>query len=84
MSEVPLYHPGYLNSTPQTLQVEQPRANGYDASYAGKRDRWNGYDPSTYLRVMSPPTPYRGTSLIRESASLGLYSRTMPRAVWWS
>ena len=28
--------------------------------------------------------PYRGTSLIRNSAPLGPYSRTMPRALWWS
>ena len=27
---------------------------------------------------------YRGTSLIRNSALLGLYSRTMPRTLWWS
>jgi len=27
---------------------------------------------------------YRGTSLIRNNASLGPYSRTMHRAVWWS
>ena len=27
---------------------------------------------------------YRGTSLIRNSACLGPYSRTMPRALWWS
>jgi len=27
---------------------------------------------------------YRGTLLIRISASLGPYSRTMPRALWWS
>ena len=27
------------------------------------------------------PQPYRGTSLIRNSAPLGLYSRNMPRAV---
>ena len=27
---------------------------------------------------------YRGTSLIRNSPSLGPYSRTMPRALWWS
>jgi len=26
---------------------------------------------------------YRGTSLIRNSAPLGPYSRTMPRALWW-
>ena len=28
--------------------------------------------------------PYRGTSLIRNSASLRPYSRNMPRALWWS
>jgi hypothetical protein len=26
---------------------------------------------------------YRGTSHIRNSAHLGPYSRTMPRALWW-
>ena len=29
-------------------------------------------------------TDYRGTSLIRNSAPLGPYSRSMPRALWWS
>ena len=29
------------------------------------------------------PKPYRGTSLIRNSALLGPYSRTMHRALWW-
>ena len=29
-------------------------------------------------------SPYRGTSLIRKRAPLGHYSRTMPRALWWS
>ena len=28
--------------------------------------------------------PYRGISLIRNSASLGPYSRTVPRALWQS
>ena len=27
---------------------------------------------------------YRGTSFIRNSAPLGPYSRTVPRALWWS
>ena len=27
---------------------------------------------------------YRGTSLIKNSASLGPYSRTMPRFFWWA
>jgi len=29
-------------------------------------------------------THYRGTSLIRNSAPLGPYSRTMHRPLWWS
>ena len=29
-------------------------------------------------------TNYRGTSLVRNSAPLAPYSRTMPRALWWS
>ena len=31
-----------------------------------------------------PNVIYRITSLIRNSALLGLYSRTVPRALWWS
>ena len=27
---------------------------------------------------------YRGTSIIRNSAPLGPYSRNMPKALWWS
>jgi len=27
---------------------------------------------------------YRGTSLIRNCPPIGPYSRTMPRALWWS
>ena len=31
----------------------------------------------------SQSVPYRGTLLIRKSAPLGSYSRTMPGALWW-
>ena len=34
------------------MHWQAPRANGYDDSYSGKRDRWNGYDPGQYIRVM--------------------------------
>ena len=36
------------------------------------------------LRCSPSLEPDRGTSLIRTSAPLGPYSRTMPRALWWS
>jgi len=42
---------------------------------------------SRMLAMFSAKTPavaYRGTSLIRNNAPLGPYSRTMPRALWWS
>ena len=36
-------------------------------------------------RALAPlPSQYRGTSLKRNSAPLGPYSRNMPRALWWS
>ena len=36
------------------------------------------------LEIKDTPSPYRGTSLIKTSAPPGPYSRTMPRALWWS
>ena len=38
---------------------------------------------ATRLFLPAPPH-YRGTSFIRNSAPLGLYSRTWPRALCWS
>ena len=37
-----------------------------------------------YISVLIPltPHPYRGTSLMRNSASLGPYSRTIAKALW--
>ena len=39
-----------------------------------------------YLIRRKPPISlrYRGTSLIRKHVPVGPYSRTMPRALWWS
>eukprot|EP00960_Hanusia_phi_P006119 176474-Hanusia_phi.AAC.1 len=31
---------------------DAPRANGYDTTYAGKRDRWNGFDADMYMKVV--------------------------------
>jgi len=39
-----------------------------------------GADLSGFLT----PLTYRGTSIIRNRAPVGTYSRTMPRALWWS
>ena len=38
------------------------------------------------MQASCPPScsRFRGTSVIRNSAPLGRYSRTMPRALWWS
>ena len=33
--------------------------------------------------LLSENASYRGTSLIRNCAPLGPYSRIMPRALWW-
>ena len=38
---------------------------------------------SSSPRVRPTTLPYRGTSLIRNSAPLGPYNGTMPRALWW-
>jgi hypothetical protein len=36
------------------------------------------------FRVIGIRMDYRGNSLIRNIAPIGPYSRTMPRALWWS
>jgi hypothetical protein len=56
----------------------------------GNHDRgWTLPCTTVSTRSSTNPSPtallsrYRGTSLIRISALLGHYSRTMPRALWW-
>ena len=55
--------------------------------------RFRGFEgascPTTISCLKPELTPflaerYRGTSLIRNKAPLGPYSRTMPMALWWS
>ena len=48
-----------------------------------------GVDTCVYVKVKTLNAtqhlePYRGTSLIRNGHSLGLYSRPVLRALWWS
>jgi len=40
--------------------------------------------PQSPLSGNTHPAGYRGTSLIRNIAPLGPFSRNMPRAIWWS
>jgi len=40
--------------------------------------------PSPHEGYIARRRSYRGSLLIRNSTPLGPYSRTMPRALWWS
>ena len=40
--------------------------------------------PANPTRYALNRTPYRGTSLIRNSALVGLYSRSTLRVLWWT
>jgi len=48
----------------------------------GRRD--HAAPPRCHHQEGLLPSEYRGTSLIRKSAPLGPYSRSIPRALWWS
>ena len=56
-----------------------PMRFGANPKVAKSGNFWCGDDQSTRVRQID-----RGNSLIRNSASLGPYSRAMPRALWWS
>ena len=45
---------------------------------------WEGKVRSGATRLRLRYKPYRATSPIRNSAPVGPYSGTMPRALWWS
>ena len=49
-----------------------------------KMQRIDRTEPEALKSITLKARPYRGTSLIRNSAPLGPYSRNMPRALWWS
>ena len=59
-----------------------PDLRGVRIPSAGEKLIGRFYTPA--LRNPEVPASYRGTSLIRNSAPLGPYSRNMPRALWWS
>ena len=50
----------------------------------GLWDPYGNYHMGTPLPISISTSVYRGTSLIRNSAPLGHYSRSLPRALWWS
>ena len=75
------------------IYIEREREGGRKEGREGGRERKHTaflVDAQTYSLAQSnhvtvhPPHPYRGTSLIRNSARRGPYSRNMPRALSWS
>ena len=76
------------------LALELPTVEAYINLGADSSFDWslgtNNFDraPATLICTDSPTSShgeaYRGASLIRERAPLGPFSRTMPRAIWWS
>jgi len=55
--------------------------------YLSEREE-TGYEPFDFAAPIQSrrgkSIDHRGTSLIRNCPPLGPYSRTMPRALWWS
>ena len=68
-------------------RLQLPRSSEY-GTYKMIRTRiwfWlSGTKLWLFLLHSAADGPYRSTSLIRNSAPIGPYSRTMPRALWWS
>jgi hypothetical protein len=62
-----------LNARLESNNEEEKSPSTLDAQVLRCRPTWWG-----------DAKPYRGSSLIRNSLPLGPYSRTMPRALWWS
>jgi len=63
-------------------ESERERARARDIYRESARADLPHTDTAHWLGLGCTPS-YRGTSLIRNSAPLGLYSRTMARALWW-
>ena len=67
---------------------KHPPSRGREGGSEGRRGRWGTPTIKLHIRHSNESRPtmrgtlYRGTSLIRNSALLGPYSRTMPRAPW--
>ena len=45
---------------------------------------WRSLPSASTCSFQGAGSRYTGTSLIKNSAPLGPYSRPMPRAMWWS
>ena len=68
--------------------IEDILREGVDFTFQGLGLAACGWWGFTYQELSWPcllrSYPYRGTSLIRNCLLVGPYSRTMPRALWWS
>jgi hypothetical protein len=68
-----------------TIHHVQPRCDEFSALVQFIWDLINLHPIIEYLHGLNPQTlNYRSTSLIRNNAPLGPYSRTMPLALWLS
>ena len=70
---------------PMDPQTQQPKVWNINlhVRYYWEQSSTNT-DGRIVVEILSHRYHYRGSSLIRNSALLGPYSRTMPRAPWWS
>ena len=73
-----------------TVHLPTP-CSSYSSMFARHRQRHTRpyhfdpeINPSPEMRNDCGTPPYMGSLLTRNSASLGPYRRTMPRALWWS
>ena len=90
ISEVTLYPCSKGRRMPQaeSLDViererERERESERERERARERERERERETGSAMNECACRHRYRGTSHIRNSAPIGPYSRTMPRALWW-